>query len=76
MPHRRAIEFAPDKRVITGLLGNLGALIMNAPGRLDDAFAYTEQAISAGEEASQIDPQVLAGMSTTPLLTSLPSNGR
>ena len=33
-----------------GLYGNIGALLMGAAGRMEDALEYTEKSIEAGRE--------------------------
>ena len=58
---RRAIELAPDDRVRTGVHGNLGALLISAPGRLEDALQATEQSIALGQASSMTDSRLLAG---------------
>ena len=45
-----------------GLYGNLGALLMGAAGRLEDALDYTEKSIEAGKETSIPDASLTAGM--------------
>ena len=45
-----------------GLYGNLGALLMGAAGRLEDALDYTEKSIEAGKETGIPDPRLTAGM--------------
>ena len=45
-----------------GLYGNMGALLMGAAGRLEDALEYTDKSIEAGKEANIADPSLTAGM--------------
>ena len=64
---RKAAEVAPDRRVVAGIMANLGALMMGAPGALDRGLEYTETAIRAGLEANMRDSDVVGG---NPLLLS------
>nr|QIG37616.1 sulfotransferase-like protein [Pseudococcomyxa simplex] len=59
--YRKAVEAAPDKRVVAGLMGNLGALMMGAHGSLERALEYTENSIQAGLESSMKNSEVVAG---------------
>ena len=65
---RKAIDAAPDQRVVAGLMGNLGALMMGAHGSLERALEYTESAIQAGVESSMRNSEVVGGMSQILLL--------
>ena len=38
-----------EPRVRAGLYGNLGALLMGAAGRLEEALEFTEMSIEAGQ---------------------------
>lgn len=58
---RKAVEAAPDKRVVAGLMGNLGALMMGAHGSLERALEYTENSIQAGLESSMKNSEIVAG---------------
>ncbi|CAL8470109.1 g9651 [Coccomyxa elongata] len=59
--YRKAAEVAPDRRVVAGIMANLGALMMGAPGALDRALEYTETAIRAGVEANMRDSDIVGG---------------
>ncbi|BDA44128.1 probable protein-tyrosine sulfotransferase 1 at C-terminar half [Coccomyxa sp. Obi] len=59
--YRKAAEAAPDRRVVAGIMANLGALMMGAPGALDRALEYTETAIQAGVEANMRDSDIVGG---------------
>ncbi len=52
---------APDSKVKAGIYGNLGALLIGAQGRLEDALECTEQATALGIEASMQESQLFAG---------------
>lgn len=59
---RKAVELSgSDPRVRAGLYGNVGALLMGAAGRLEDALEYSERAIEAGKEMSIPDNTLTAG---------------
>lgn len=58
---RKAVEAAPDKRVVAGIMGNLGALMMGAHGSLERALEYTESAIQAGLDSSMKNSEVVGG---------------
>jgi hypothetical protein len=59
---RKAVELSGgDPRVRAGLYGNVGALLMGAAGRLEDALEYSEKAIEAGKEMSIPDNTLTAG---------------
>lgn len=58
---RKAAEVAPDRRVVAGIMANLGALMMGAPGALDRALEYTATAIQAGVEANMRDSDIVGG---------------
>lgn len=51
-----------EPAVRAGLYGNIGALLMGAAGRLEDALEYSENAIQAGKEMSLPEGQLTAGM--------------
>ena len=44
-----------------GLYGNIGALLMGAAGRMEDALEYTEKSIEAGREINIPDSTLTAG---------------
>ena len=44
-----------------GLYGNIGALLMGAAGRMEDALEYTEKSIEAGREINIPDGTLTAG---------------
>ncbi len=69
---RKAVELSgSDPRVRAGLYGNVGALLMGAAGRLEDALEYSERAIEAGKEMSISDNTLTAGtVSHSPSLQS------
>ena len=60
--HREAVKLSGgEPRVRAGLYGNIGALLMGAAGRLEDALEYTDEAIEAGKEVNIPDPTLTAG---------------
>lgn len=63
---RKAVEAAPDKRVVAGIMGNLGALMMGAHGSLERALEYTESAIQAGLDSSMKNSEVVGGPPSYP----------
>ena len=56
-----------------GLYGNIGALLMGAAGRMEDALEYTEKSIEAGREINIPDSTLTAGTArhVTCVLSSL-----
>ena len=59
---REAVKLSGgEPRVRAGLYGNIGALLMGAAGRLEDALEYTDEAIEAGKEVDIPDPTLTAG---------------
>ena len=61
-----------EPRVRAGLYGNLGALLMGAAGRLEEALEFTEMSIEAGKETSIPDASLTAGTLNKIPCTDLP----
>ena len=61
MRHRKAIDTAPDSKVKAGIYGNLGALLIGAQGRLEDALECTKEATALGIEGNMQDSPLFAG---------------
>ncbi|CAK0736461.1 hypothetical protein CVIRNUC_000749 [Coccomyxa viridis] len=58
----KAVELSGgEPRVRAGLYGNIGALLMGAAGRMEDALEYTEKSIEAGREINIPDSTLTAG---------------
>ena len=60
-----------EPRVRAGLYGNLGALLMGAAGRLEEALEFTEMSIEAGKETSIPDTSLTAGMHSSLILRTV-----
>ncbi len=64
-----------EPRVRAGLYGNLGALLMGAAGRLEEALEFTEMSIEAGKETSIPDTSLTAGMHSSLILRTVLLSG-
>ena len=58
-----------------GLYGNIGALLMGAAGRMEDALEYTEKSIEAGREINIPDSTLTAGAARHVTCVSYPLEG-